>query len=208
MFGVRSAMHSSALSPPANSLLGDRRTRDAVAGARPARNDQRNLETMPVRKDARRIAQNRPAVSAALALRRQEAQAEHLFADRPPVIAVTKQHSDDQNSHRHRPNDRDPADRPAEPRQKVADDGRWQNQQDGDGQGIDQEGRHAQEGRLGRVHETLCRQYRKTDSGPMNPHSRVIYSLLAVSLAAACVPLEHHTARFENKWPATTIARL
>ena len=42
----------------------------------------------------------------------------------------------------------------------------------------------------------------------MNPHSRVIYSLLAVSLAAACVPLEHHTARFENKWPATTIARL
>src|SRR5438105_3983146 len=81
------------------------------------------------------------------------------------------------------------SDRPAEPRQKVADDGRWQNQQDGDGQGIDQEGRHAQEGCLGRVHETLCRQYRKTDSGPMNPHSRVIYSLLAVSLAAACVPL-------------------
>jgi len=42
----------------------------------------------------------------------------------------------------------------------------------------------------------------------MNLRSGVVYSLFAVSLLAACVPLEHHTARFENKWPATAINRL
>ncbi|HYS56032.1 MAG TPA: DUF4097 family beta strand repeat-containing protein [Thermoanaerobaculia bacterium] len=42
----------------------------------------------------------------------------------------------------------------------------------------------------------------------MNPRIRFVYSLLAVSSLAACVPLEHHTARFENKWPATKITRL
>ena len=42
----------------------------------------------------------------------------------------------------------------------------------------------------------------------MNTHGRAIYSLLAVTLVAGCVPLEQHSARFEKKWPATTIARL
>ena len=42
----------------------------------------------------------------------------------------------------------------------------------------------------------------------MNRHSRAIYSLLAVSLAASCVPLEQHTARFEKKWPATSVTHL
>jgi hypothetical protein len=42
----------------------------------------------------------------------------------------------------------------------------------------------------------------------MNSHSRAIYSLLAVTLVAGCVPLEQHTARFEKKWPASTVTRL
>jgi hypothetical protein len=42
----------------------------------------------------------------------------------------------------------------------------------------------------------------------MNTHSRAIYSLLAATLVAGCVPLEQHTARFEKKWPATAITRL
>ena len=42
----------------------------------------------------------------------------------------------------------------------------------------------------------------------MNRHSRAIYSLLAVAMVAGCVPLEQHTARFEKKWPATTVTRL
>jgi hypothetical protein len=43
----------------------------------------------------------------------------------------------------------------------------------------------------------------------MNTHGRAIYSLLAAAtLVAGCVPLEQHSARFEKKWPATTIARL
>ena len=42
----------------------------------------------------------------------------------------------------------------------------------------------------------------------MNTHSRAFYSLLAVTLVAGCVPLEKHTARFEKKWPATTVTRL
>src|SRR5438067_3194238 len=42
----------------------------------------------------------------------------------------------------------------------------------------------------------------------MNTHSRAIYSLLAVTLVAGCVPLEQHTARFEKKWPATTLTHL
>ncbi len=41
----------------------------------------------------------------------------------------------------------------------------------------------------------------------MNSHSPVVYSLLAVSLAAGCVPLEERTAHFEKKWPAT-VSRL
>src|SRR5207245_11720153 len=88
MFGVRSAMNSSVLSPRANSLLGDSRSGDAVARARPAGDDEHNFEQIPDRNDHRQISQNRPAISAALAVWCQEAQAEHLFADRPPVIAV------------------------------------------------------------------------------------------------------------------------
>src|ERR1700731_1689615 len=42
----------------------------------------------------------------------------------------------------------------------------------------------------------------------MNTHSRAVYSLLAVTLVAGCVPLEQHTARFEKRWPASTVARL
>jgi hypothetical protein len=42
----------------------------------------------------------------------------------------------------------------------------------------------------------------------MNRHSRAIYSLLAVTLVAGCVPLEQHTARFEKKWPATNVTQL
>src|SRR5437870_11336282 len=42
----------------------------------------------------------------------------------------------------------------------------------------------------------------------MNTNSRAIYSLLAVTFVAGCVPLEQHTARFEKKWPATTVTRL
>jgi hypothetical protein len=42
----------------------------------------------------------------------------------------------------------------------------------------------------------------------MNSPSRAIYSLLAVTLMAGCVPLEQHTARFEKKWPASTVTRL
>jgi hypothetical protein len=42
----------------------------------------------------------------------------------------------------------------------------------------------------------------------MNAHSKAVYSLLAIGLIAGCVPLETHTARFENKWPASGIARL
>jgi hypothetical protein len=41
----------------------------------------------------------------------------------------------------------------------------------------------------------------------MNSLSRSVYSLLAVSLLAGCVPLEERTAHFEKKWPAT-ISRL
>src|SRR6266550_434271 len=42
----------------------------------------------------------------------------------------------------------------------------------------------------------------------MNRHSRAIYSLLAATIVAGCVPLEQHTARFEKKWPATAITHL
>src|SRR5256885_12705972 len=42
----------------------------------------------------------------------------------------------------------------------------------------------------------------------MNTHSRAIYSLLTVTLVAGCVPLEQHTARFEKKWPATTVTHV
>jgi hypothetical protein len=42
----------------------------------------------------------------------------------------------------------------------------------------------------------------------MNRHSRAIYSLLAVTFVAGCVPLEQHTARFEKKWPATSVTHL
>src|ERR1700730_13551081 len=42
----------------------------------------------------------------------------------------------------------------------------------------------------------------------MNRSARVIYSLPAVILLAACVPLEQHTARFEKKWPAAAVSHL
>jgi putative adhesin len=42
----------------------------------------------------------------------------------------------------------------------------------------------------------------------MNRRSRAIYSLLAVTLVAGCMPLEQHTARFEKKWPATSVTHL
>ena len=42
----------------------------------------------------------------------------------------------------------------------------------------------------------------------MNRHGRAIYSLLAVTFVAGCVPLEQHTARFEKKWPATNVTHL
>jgi phenylpropionate dioxygenase-like ring-hydroxylating dioxygenase large terminal subunit len=42
----------------------------------------------------------------------------------------------------------------------------------------------------------------------MNSRSRVIYSLLGAAVLTACVPLEERTARFERKWPATSITRL
>lgn len=42
----------------------------------------------------------------------------------------------------------------------------------------------------------------------MNRHSRAIDSLLALAFVAGCVPLEQHTARFEKKWPATTVTHL
>lgn len=42
----------------------------------------------------------------------------------------------------------------------------------------------------------------------MNNSARTIYSLVAVGLLAACVPLEQHNATFQTKWPATDIHRL
>ena len=38
--------------------------------------------------------------------------------------------------------------------------------------------------------------------------SRFVSSALAVSLLAACMPMEERTAHFENKWPAQTVTHL
>src|SRR5438067_10549722 len=89
-FAARSAINSRRLWRPGGSLFGDDRARDAVSRPLAARDHERGLEQIPDRNDQRQIAHQRAAVTAVIAMGRQEAKTEHALAERPAAVAVAE----------------------------------------------------------------------------------------------------------------------
>src|SRR5207244_1333995 len=110
------------------------------------------------------------------------------------------------------PDQRDRLHRPAEPGHRIADDGRGQNQENRQRQGVDEKRRDAQERRLGgsvgaHLKPWFCGDVRTPVRFRMNSRGRKIYSLLALALAG-CVAGERHVSYVQKSWPSGAIKRV
>src|SRR5688500_2455831 len=93
------------------SLFGDARPCDAVAGPGLPGKHKKDLDQVPPRNDERKVAHERPSPAAVLALRREEAKAEELFAEGATAVAVAEEHGQHEDSENDPPHELDPAGR-------------------------------------------------------------------------------------------------
>src|ERR1051325_3279309 len=192
------------------SLFRDHRPRHPVAQPRFAAQHQKHFDREHREK---RVSHRRPPPAAALAARRDQAQAEEALAEGAAAVAVAKEHGEHEHAQGGEPDQGDGLHRAAEPGHRIADDGRGQNEQNRDRQRVDEEGGDAQERRLGAGVGAHLKPWnrdavRTTARFRMNSRGRKIYSLLALALAGCVVRGERHVAEVHKSWPSAAIKRI